>query len=413
MKTHRDFLPNIFSGKEIIFLCSFLFTYSLFAQGYLPGFVINQQGDSLRGYILFKDHSFNRKNCKYKATQEAKVQNFSADMIQSYGVDGKALFKSYKRRGKSELVFLEYLLYGSPSLLHFGSTYFLESEGAMEELISKTDTVIINGKTYLKDSDTYKQQLLQQFQGCNEISSMVSETELSPKSLMKLFTVYYECTKSNYTNLNSKGNNLRIRLGAAMRVGRISSFSKRFAGSTYYFDGADPKWSYILSPNILIHLSYPRLNSNLAVRTGLAFSKYTYSNAEVNDRAGPELFYEMDIESSFLEIPFYLIYNFTKSGSQVFVPYVFVGGSMNAMINLTGDRKTSTLSGDLLSSNTFEGQSTFFSARAGLGGSFRISNSISVFGEIFGDSSNGYAIPDDNDVMLYLKSINLTIGAFF
>lgn len=368
----------------------------------------------MRGFVLFKDHQFNRQKCSFKPAKDAKTQEFLPSDIAAYGIDGTAAFLSASNAsGSLGNIFLEYILQGSPSLLYYGSSYFVESEGEISELLYSVENVQKDGKVFEKKDESFKRQLLDYFKACPDLSAAVLSSRFDSKSLYKLFLSYYECRNIPYQSYIAKGNLVQLKWGAGIKAQRNTLYAKRFAGSTYYFEQSDPVWKPFFSPFLAIHLSYPRLNRRLSLRTGLAFHRFTYTNTEVNDRAGVDLLYEMELQTSHIEIPFVVMYNLNKSSESTFIPYIFAGGGMNFMLNLESERTTTTLTDIRLSRNVLSGRDTYFIGRAGLGATIVLSKGLRLFSEIFVENSSGFAIPDDNDVVINRKALGLSLGTYF
>ena len=397
----------------ISFLLFTIFWQPLISQNYEPGYVITLDGDSMRGSVLYKDHRFNRKNCKFRA--EGESIDFSPGNIRAYGVDGVASFRSVERelRGNMEWVFAEYMLMGEPALLFYGSTYFVEKDNKVELLVSGSEIVTVDGKKLEKTSDEYKRQLLNLLNDCSDISGMVVQTEYNDKSLKKLFNAYYKCKGKSFAYQEDQRSGIIVNPGVSIRAGRITTSFERFIGSTYYFEQNDISWDQFLSPSFFIRISYPKINANLAIRVGIAWSSFTYTNSDVNDRAGIDLLYEMETKTSLIEVPINFVYSFRRLGGERLYPYVFAGGSMLIPVQFDGERKTTTPAGSVLSRNSFRKRTSFFAARAGLGADMRISKSLTTFVEFFYESSDDYAMSDDSQVLMYLKSLNASLGVYF
>lgn len=416
MNTSKISCNRYFYAFSLLFIGYFFQPTSLFSQNYLPGFVINQDGDSLRGYILFEDHMFNRGHCLFKSSLDAPQKSFSPTDIRTYGVDGIALFRSWeleKRSGKKKLIFLEYMLQGAPSLLFYGSKYFLEEGNNVIELDVKKDTVSQEGKIFIQEGQVFRNFLIQQFGACSDMLDMLEDTKSGGTYLYDIVKTYHECQELSYQSFVSKKKWVQLQLGAGVSGNRFNYFPKRFAGSTYYFEGSDPLWSYFIGRFVRLHVSYPRLNSRWAVRTDLIFSQIDFSISEINDRAGIDLLYEMDIATSALEVPITLAYNLTKSTNRVIIPYVFAGVGVGLPLGLAGKRRTLNTDGTQLSRNFLFSLNSFALIKGGFGTTFKLGNSITGFFEFWGERTNGYIVPDDNNVLLYRRNLGLKLGAYF
>ena len=398
----------------IVFLILLIPIKPLLSQNFKPGYIISKEGKRLEGFILYKDHRFNRQNCKFRESVTGKIKDYAPDALHGYGVNGIASFRSVERAVKigKDWIFAEYLLEAKTSLLFYGSTFFIEQGNKIERLISGTETVNVDGRTLEKDADMYKRQLLELLSDCRDISGLVVQTKYNDKSLTKLLKAYYNCSGGSYTDLSGQHAGLQLSPGFAIRMARITTTFERVIGSTYYFEQNEVSWDQFLSPSFFIRISYPKIDASLALRLGIAYSGFSYSNSDVNDRAGIDLTYEMETKTSLVEIPANLVYSFSRLGGNGFSPYIFLGGSMNIPIKFEGERKTTSSSGTVLSRNSFRERGSFFSARAGLGLDIHISDSFTGFLEFFYDSSAVYAIPEDSQVVMYLKSLNLSLGIF-
>lgn len=406
---------TLFPLLRAFIVCFFLLNSSVLAQNYLPGFVINQKGDSLRGYVLFEDHVFNRKKCLFKTSLTATQQSFAPSDIRKYGVDGIAMFRSAElgiKSGTKKWVFVEYMLQGTPSLLYYGSKYFLEDGNKLEALAVRIDTVKRGDQNFLREGRTFKNVLRETFESCSDALNMLEETKSSARYFYDLFQTFYECKATPYQSFISKGKWVQFQWGAGVSGNRFNLNPKRFAGSTYYFEETDLLRSQYLSPFVSFRISYPRLSSRLAIRAGLAFSQFAFSISDVNDRSGVDLLYEMDVESSVLEIPITISYNLTKANNKAIVPYLFAGGGFNLPLNITGERRTFTMAGLRLSSNSLASGSGISFIRGGVGSTFKLGSAVSVFAELWGEGTNGFIVPDDNDVLFYKRSIGLSMGVY-
>ena len=384
------------------------------AQTFKAGYVITESGDSLKGYVRFKDHVYNRRNCKFRLTPDSKTQTFPADHIQGYGVDEVTHYRSFERQvlTENEWVFAEYLISGGHSLLYFGSTYLIEKDGMPEILTSKTDTLLINGKMVLKNADIYKKQLLEYLSECPDISGLVVQTDYNNKSLVKLFKAYYECVEAESEDFYSRGSKLKVDLGI-MLVGNSVKLSS--LGTSRYgadFEDLNNGRANNLSPVALVRISYPRLNSRLAARLGIGYQDINYPVLATGDQSGEQLSYEMKLQARYLMFPLTIHYHLLRGTDRKINPYLFLGFNWYAGFDFLGYEETSTLTGTVLSSNSLYFSSTFFHTRFGTGLSFELPGSLSGFVDFSVGTSEVFARTEDF-LELQFGSLNLSLGTFF
>lgn len=104
-----------------------------------PGFVIENSGDTLTGYIDFRDSRSNSMQCIFKRGMDAEAQAFRPVDLKSYRFTDGIFFISGKiKTGESEdTVFLQFLIQGKVNIYHFKDNedrYFIEKDSALYEL---------------------------------------------------------------------------------------------------------------------------------------------------------------------------------------------------------------------------------------------------------------------------------------
>ena len=105
----------------LIFLLS-LQARSGFAQAskFEAGYIITQKGDSLNGYILIQDQTFNSRTCSFKEGTTSEIKTYSPSELSAYGIGEKKRYvvHTIKSGETSEKIFLSCLVKGKVSLFY-------------------------------------------------------------------------------------------------------------------------------------------------------------------------------------------------------------------------------------------------------------------------------------------------------
>lgn len=107
-------------------------------------------------------------------------------------------------------------------------------------------------------------------------NSILSKLRLEEKSLTELVVKYNECKGRAFTEFKTNQPWAKYSIGASMGIARSEIQTKNDLDYMFYMDA-----SYIsLDPvmGILVEMSMPRLNENLAVQAEIQFIKSSYSS---------------------------------------------------------------------------------------------------------------------------------------
>ena len=221
-----------------------------------PGYIINNQGDTLHGHIhvksdlrLFSEIGFSSTNKKApeQLFHPGDIKGFSflgTDFISAnVPVEEPILLKEgggyYPPKVQTIDVFLTVDVRGTASLFFFKNDmrqehyYVKMADSDFLELLAyqyfqEQENVSGNETKKLKVTDRkFENLLLQIFQECPDIDSKVKDTQLRREELIKLFTFYNQCRGSEEVKINPNGKDASIRwsvgLGASLTQIRFTS----------------------------------------------------------------------------------------------------------------------------------------------------------------------------------------------
>lgn len=123
--------------KFYVFISPLLFQsiISLSGQGiYRPGYIVDNDLDTLRGLVYDGGDMANSSECKYKVTENGKVSKYSPGEIESYHLDNYRFYKSMKLPLDKDSVdvFAEFPVDGLADIFYFrninGNHYYVRNE---------------------------------------------------------------------------------------------------------------------------------------------------------------------------------------------------------------------------------------------------------------------------------------------
>lgn len=195
-------------------ICLFAFIFScqtLEAQeNSLTGYIVNQDGDSLKGSLEYKMKKTNPEKILFKENGGQSMQMGPSD-IKAFGSNkahfvsagiqystGKADTDTPELKLKKDLVFLKKIVGGPKSLYYYKSeqgndNYYIQDGKNFTLLIYKQYLKKEDGRQYTAENKKFIGQLMLYFSDCPALHSSLQKTSYTQKSLTKIFLRYYDC----------------------------------------------------------------------------------------------------------------------------------------------------------------------------------------------------------------------------
>jgi hypothetical protein len=162
------------------------------------GYVVNNNDDTLYGYIEYKGDMANARKCVFARDKNAEKQVFTPEQIKGYRFNDSKYFvtRTIKTGDTEELLFLEYLINGVVDMYYYrddlGDHYFIDNgDGQIRALKNDVKEVYRNNTRYFKESKEYTGQLRYAFRESPIISSRVEDLKLNHKSLIRIARDYH------------------------------------------------------------------------------------------------------------------------------------------------------------------------------------------------------------------------------
>ncbi len=180
---------------------------------YLEGFIVQTDGDTIKGFIGYNNWNDNPDYVNYRSTKEGQTIKYLPYEILAFGVN-EDLFESsfvyYEISPRAteilkfnpdlqleqKQVFLRILYKGEKTLAlyktHSGiDNFYIYYGDKYELLIYKKYLQTVDEKTLAKSNKKYLGQLLIYFQKCPELQSKIESASYSFQSLANVFAFYY------------------------------------------------------------------------------------------------------------------------------------------------------------------------------------------------------------------------------
>lgn len=267
------FSPSI--QQEFIFECFsvllFFFFISFQVQGqasFLPGYVLTNNNDTLKGYVDFRNNDKNSKKCAFKLNETDDVVTYSPGEIKEYRmIDGKYFVsKELKSNDTKEKFFMEYMVNGITDLYYFwneGPHYLIEkSNGEIFELTNDEKLVIIDGKEHLHKTHFYTGLLKVVFQDCPQIYPMIDKATLENHSLIQLTKKYHEYVCDDEKCITYENTLPFLRLRIALVISAAYSIFK--IDNVQEFP-ASYEPTVIPSAGLVLKFTFPKWNDKFAL----------------------------------------------------------------------------------------------------------------------------------------------------
>lgn len=212
------------SRLALVFSGILLFQIVHSQEKYLPGYVINLKGDTLSGFIDYRNWKINPGKINFKDRAENKKFTFLPSDIIEFKVKDEVYVSAIinietSPRSTAELnydkamhlqaeaAFLQTFYKGKKSLYHYfnyGKDYFYIRQDTTFELLLYKKYLFVQGdnplikenNTIIKENKAYLGQLDNYLHDCPGIEDRLTKTTYKQASMDNLFKYYYETTQS-------------------------------------------------------------------------------------------------------------------------------------------------------------------------------------------------------------------------
>lgn len=265
-----------------------------FAQDYRPGFIITPESDTLQGTIKYRGDINNAKRCRFKRGES--TVDYAPSELLGYGFYDPNYFyvpKEISTDGKSELVFLEYLVDGIVDVYFYkDDRYFIESESdGLREIVVTQRNIEKDGITYVRTSTTHVGLLKSAFSDSPQISKRAETIAIQHKPLIELAKDYhYEvCTTGEECVVYEKRiPKSRLEIGIVGAYGFTEYvLESGNLGGFFYMDDAEFERAYSQRLGIGIRKNIPFISNRFSIQWNIMYNfSESASGSTVRSPAG-------------------------------------------------------------------------------------------------------------------------------
>jgi hypothetical protein len=320
----------------LVLTCLSLSTYA--QKSVIPGYVVQLNGDTTKGYIDYKNWNKNPTSIVFFKEIGAQKQTLGLSNIQAFGVKSEKFVDDYIAKTVKidyadqslermttdpnpeyveKMVFLQKLLTGPVSIFKYTDTtdrkhYFAIQNNVYEELINKKYKL----KTSQVGTNTmYKTQLTKLLSDCSAITaSQIEQTPYTEKAITELVVKYINC-KSPSTTIKLKNTE------------KITAKFGIFAGAAY----ASLKFSYVnngfnsstgATGGISMLLTMPRTREKIGIYAELQFRNFNFKKEEVNGY----IIQRHEFQGNYIRLNTFFRYTFVQSKIKPLINIGFSNG---------------------------------------------------------------------------------------
>ena len=285
--------------RSLFFALAFLFTSPTYAQSnFLPGYIINQKGEKIEGYINYLNWDKNPEAINFKSEPNGRIEKYFANYIREFRVAGEKYLSEWVDTENSPIkvnsleyhdrlnieekqVFLQVIFEGPKSLYYYkGGRY-----NTQNFFINENDEIVLlRHKIYLKKPvlnprkttrRDFVGQLANYLQDCSAMVTAFQNLEYSKPALEKIFMQYYNCGDTEPT-FQKQVEKFKIRFGVQGGISLTTiNFNTRLQGATFYvLDNQNFNNSVNPTVGIFLDIVFPRKLRAFSLKNELLFTKY-------------------------------------------------------------------------------------------------------------------------------------------
>jgi hypothetical protein len=301
---------------------SILFSFILFISqlclsqaSFRDGYVIMHTGDTLAGLIDYRPGTRNSDNINFKESDSSVSKVYTSNDISGFGFsDGRYFESKYFNRSDdgSRKLFLEVLIKGKVSLYTNEGNFFIQKgDSTIYELTITRKEILRNGENVTIVTKKYLEILSLLLSDSEEVKSLVPNTVLEKRPLIKLVEKYN--SGINSPSVRYESSKPAVRFSAGLSAGLVISslnVSKGYDEQISRMNSAYEN-SYSFISGLSFYVSWPRTSERISLQGEIFYFQSEYNNT-----------YTVKVSLTQLTIPVGIRYTFPV---RRFSPYLNLG----------------------------------------------------------------------------------------
>lgn len=331
-----------------IIVISILNINNLYSQtDYEPGYIINHNNDTLRGFIDYPKWEYSPKSISFRTATDSKGLVYFPSDIKCFSVENRkyqsavvSVDESSVRGGnmsespvpqlKTDTVFLQLLVDGIKSLYmledpNLNINFFIGENGSCTTLVFRRYIKTTLGVRNIIEDQKFKGQLIVYLQDYPSIQKRISNVLFNKKDLVHLFDDYYEYTKASIL-YQSKAPKLKPEFGI---IGGISITRLKFTSSNDHISlvGFDYPNSVNATFGVFLNIPMPKNHGRLSIKNELLYTSYKFNGQYKDvDNTDANIYSTYNNSIGFSYIKLYNLLKFKVPLKKVFL---FVNGGLS------------------------------------------------------------------------------------
>jgi hypothetical protein len=317
------------------------------------GYIITNEGDTIRGTINYLKDEENAKACQFKKAGEGTYKTLSPSDISGYRLADEGIYyvsRVVKSDDVVQRLFAEFLVQGGVSLYRYslnGETYFGFADMEGKEVVMREDKLNEDLTNYEKKLEARRGQVQQVGSVMSKdptVAGRLWKMDLTSNALLKMVKRYNEryCTSEGdcvvFKSDTKKSRSVipHIYIGAAASYAWFRSSAQTFNTQPVTIS-PEAKYSGIV-PTVMVgaDMTYPRQSQHLMTQVELSFTPYSI---KADDQLDPDR--ESRMKCSELALRFGVGYVFSRDASVS--PFLVGGVSIRHHTSIKEDNRSRIL----------------------------------------------------------------------
>ncbi len=325
----------------LLMMFSILLNYLYSQENYQPGYIIDNNGKKIEGYIDYRNWNNNPDFIKFKEETNSRESIFNPTDILEFSVSSDIYESANVKievspRNTSKLddnptpkyiekeVFLLILYKGDKDLLMYRlaggiNHFYIRDEEKIEYLVYKKYKKILASTPYVQKphavvmkNELYKGILTLYFSDCFTIQSDINNLEYTKSSITKLFDKYIECSDSKFEYIKPK-ETVQNKFG--ILAGPTITFLNLESNVDHKLLSFNGKNSYDYTLGIYSDLAFPRNFYKISWYNELAYTQY---GAEATNYIGIGTTEYLKFDFKFIELNSMLRYKYPIKNNYIY-----------------------------------------------------------------------------------------------
>ena len=303
-----------------------------------PGYVVQLNGDTLRGDLQVRSAIRNSQLCRFRTTATAVATDYKPTQLRAYGLNEIVAYRAQRLPAHgteaAAVAFVKLLVVGQANLYAYQDTedephyYLAMGTDSLQELRKFRVQRIVDNQVYYEEQSPFRTVLATALRACPSVQHLLPTLPLAANDLTRVITRYNDCLGGGATArvlVPRQRAQLSVGIAAGVDATKVD-FSKAL---NRVRDGSFTATSPM--GGLFVEFVTPALNRNVALRLDMLYAKMHYADAYVARNVSTvEERAQASFDVSYLKLPLQVRYHFNTGR---FRPFLQAGGSLGILLS--------------------------------------------------------------------------------